>query len=347
MTPQIKTPALERRFARRSVLAVAGAAAAGLALPQVANAAGQIGYRDETTSLGAPFSPAAAAGTPKWLGHQPGKVYLGQTYNGDIAVAEAAAGGRFGVHRTFYQWTGGAGEDKAIANDHANGRLPWVSFKPPSGAASWAPIASGAYDADIRARARRYAAFNKPIIVTFHHEPTDDSPDGAAWAGAYCRIYDVMKAETGLKNVTFVPIHMEWVWHPLNKTTNFAPQFMTKAVMRRMPFLGIDVYQGNACESFSTSLGRIFDWMAAQGFADKMIGIAEIGSCDAFTGMPSGQWWNQQWDWVKANPNKVGIVAYFNTTLNSTRYWPLDESLTKMAAFQRSLNSTSMMARLA
>jgi hypothetical protein len=327
------------------MLAVAGAAAAGLALPQVAHAAGQIGYRDDTTSLGAPFSPAAVAGTPRWLGHQPGKVYLGQTYSGDVTDAEAAAGGTFGVHRTFYQWTGGAGEDRTIADDHAKGRLPWVSFKPPSGAASWAPIASGAYDADIRARARRYAAFSKPIIVTFHHEPTDDSPDGAAWAGAYCRIYDVMKAETGLKNVTFVPVHMEWVWHPLNKTTNFANQFMTKAVMRRMPFLGIDVYQSQAAESYGVSLGRIFSWMAAQGFADKMIGIAETGATDAF-GTPNGaKWWSDQWAWCQANPNKVGIVAYFNSSLNSRYNWLLTESPSKLAAFQASM-STPQTARL-
>ena len=36
-------------------------------------------------------------------------------------------------------------------------------------------MASGKYDADIRARARRYAELSKPVIVTFNHEPHNDN----------------------------------------------------------------------------------------------------------------------------------------------------------------------------
>ena len=67
----------------------------------------------------------------RWPGHRPGRVYLGMSYPGDIADAEAVTG-PVGVHRSFYQWDDLAREAEVIGDDHANGRLPWVSFKPPS-----------------------------------------------------------------------------------------------------------------------------------------------------------------------------------------------------------------------
>jgi hypothetical protein len=52
--------------------------------------------------------------------------------------------GPVGLHRTYYNWSD-AGEGKAITADHASGRLPWVSFKPPGGVGSWAAIGAGSY----------------------------------------------------------------------------------------------------------------------------------------------------------------------------------------------------------
>ncbi|MFV0460824.1 MAG: hypothetical protein ACK5MT_18870, partial [Actinomycetales bacterium] len=174
MTPQNTTPAQTGTVARRSFLTAALVGTAAVAAPTSALAAERKLKTGVATALARGTSSVPSA--PRFVGHQPGRLYLGQSYPGDIADAEAQAGGRFGVHRTFYQWDGGDREDARIREAHANGRLPWVSFKPPGGTSSWSAVGAGTYDADLRVRARRYAGYTKPVIVTFHHEPTNDSP---------------------------------------------------------------------------------------------------------------------------------------------------------------------------
>ncbi|MFV0458927.1 MAG: hypothetical protein ACK5MT_09205, partial [Actinomycetales bacterium] len=203
MTPHTATPVRPSVLARRSFLAAAVASTAAVAVPTVAFAGdrkvkagtsygwgkGKSGGStpteptptdptptDPTPTDPTPTDPPSTGATAAFLGHQPGRLYLGQSYPGDIADAEAQAGGRFGGHRTFYQWDGGDREDARIRAAHANGRLPWVSFKPPGGTSTGSAVGAGTYDADLRVRARRYAGYTKPVIVTFHHEPTNDSP---------------------------------------------------------------------------------------------------------------------------------------------------------------------------
>lgn len=223
-----------------------------------------------------------------------------------------------------------------------------MSFKPPAGPSTWTEVGSGARDADLRARARRYAAFSKPIVVTFHHEPTNDSTNGDAWAKAFIRIYDVMRAETGLKNVAFAPIIGDWAWNPKNPDQTLPTKFLTPDVMRRMAFLGVDLYQNASGEGFSSRLGRIYTWMAGRGFGSKMLGIGETGATESFASKTAVQWWSEQWAWVGANTDKIGVVSYFNSTRNSkdTVYWGLDESAVKLTAYKASLTS-KISARLA
>lgn len=80
--------------------------------------------------------------------HLPGHVHA------RIDRAAEAETGPVGLNRTFSTWRN-AGEDSQIRSDHANGRLPWISFTPPSSSSGmWSLIASGNHDGDIRARAR-------------------------------------------------------------------------------------------------------------------------------------------------------------------------------------------------
>ena len=196
------------------------------------------------TTLGSALASAAPAAGAAWPGHKPGKIYLGAS-GADLDVV-AGQGRAHGLRRTYYKWSGGTGETRNITKDHAANRLPWISFKPASTAAGgWAAIASGRYDADIRARARRYAAYSKPVIVTFNHEPHNDNTGTPAdFAKAWTRIHDVMANETSLKNVVSVPIIGDWCFNPRNK--NGHPEgFITEAVLDRCHFLGVDLYQNH------------------------------------------------------------------------------------------------------
>jgi hypothetical protein len=275
-------------------------------------------------------------GDARWPGHHPGQIMLGLS-SADLAGSLARTG-PVGLRRTYYNW-GDAGEDSAIKADHASGRLPWVSFKPPGGTAGWAAIAAGTYDADIKARATRYAGYAKAVISTFHHEPTNDSGDPGAWAAAYTRIYDVMNAETGLKNVTFAPIIGDWEFNPRNKDGQ-PGAYLTAPVLERIPFMGVDLYQNSSNDGFDARLTRIIDWLEYRGVTDPMVGIGETGCCLSEDPQPEA-WLQANWDWAVANADKIGAISYFDSTRNSkdAHVWRLDETTAKLNTYKRHLAS--------
>jgi hypothetical protein len=293
------------------------------------------------TTLGSALASAAPAAGSAWPGHKPGKIYLGASgQNMDALLAKT---GPIGLRRTYYTWSGGTGETRNITKDHAANRLPWISFKPAStGPGGWAAIASGKYDADIRARARRYATYAKPVIVTFNHEPHNDNTGTPAdFAKAWSRIHDIMKSETSLKNIISVPIIGDWCYSPLNK--NGHPEgFITEAVLDRCAFLGVDLYQNKSGDGYAVRLGRILAWLDARGHSDKMVGLGETGATNGF-GTPSAvQWWTASWTWAAAHTSRVAAISYFNSTRGGLRQnWALNESSAKLAAFKASLTSST------
>lgn len=294
-----------------------------------------------TATLGGAVSGATAP--VRWAGHKPGRIYLGVANADDLANTLRLTG-PVGLTRTFYKWSDGSREDRNISSDHAAGRMPWISFKPAStGSGGWASIASGKYDSDIRARARRYAAHSKPIIVTFNHEPHNDHTGSPAdFARAWTRIHDVMKNETNLKNVVSVPIIGEWEFNPVNRTGN--PQdFITGAVLDRCHFLGLDLYQTQKGEGYAERLGRVLNWLDGKGHSTKMVGLGETAASNDF-GSPNGaDWWAKSWAWAASNAGRVGAISYFSSLKNnnSGMDWRLNESAAKLAAFKKSLASST------
>jgi hypothetical protein len=280
--------------------------------------------------------PGGSSDGGRWPGHQPGQILLGIS-TPDLSASIAAVGA-VGLRRTYYTWAD-KGEDKAIRSDHAAGRLPWISFKPPGSTSGWAAIASGAYDADIKAMAQRYAGYAKPLIATFHHEPTNDGGDPAQYAAAWVRIYDVMAAETDLANVTFAPIIGDWEFNPKNRDGK--PQaYLTSEVLDRIPLLGIDLYQNETNEGYSSRLTRILDWLDYRGVPDPMVGIGETGCCLAEGPEPQA-WLQANWDWASANVDKIGAMSYFDSTRNSRdgRIWSLNETTPKTNTYKGLLAS--------
>jgi hypothetical protein len=295
-----------------------------------------------STTLGSSLASAATpVATPQFAGHKPGHIFLGAS--GPDFATSLAETGSVGLHRTYYSWTGGTGETRNITKDHAANRMPWISFKPAStSAGGWAAIASGKYDADIRARARRYATYAKPVIVTFNHEPHNDATGTPAeFAKAWTRIHDVMKSETSLKNVIDVPIIGDWCYNPTNKNGH-PEQYITSAVLDRCAFLGVDMYQNSTGDGYSVRMARILSWLDVRGYSNKMIGLGETGACNGFGTPNAVQWWTAGWTWAAAHTSRVAAISYFNSTRgNLKQNWVLTETAAKLAAFKTSLASST------
>ena len=287
-------------------------------------------------------SASGAAASAKFPGHKPGRIYLGVTAAGSVQDAIRSTG-PVGLVRTYYQWGDGSREDRNIKADHAAGRMPWISFKPQSTrAGGWAAIASGKFDADIRARARRYASLSKPVIVTFNHEPHNDNTGSPAdFAKAWVRIHDVMKNETSLKNVISAPILGEWEFSPINRHGD-PGAFLPESVLDRCHFVGTDLYQNKTGQGYDVRLAYILSWLDKRGHSDKAVGIGETGCTNDFGNPNAATWWTNSWNWAAAHSNRVCAIAYFNSARNNTlgKTWPLTESSSKLAAFKKSLNSS-------
>lgn len=294
------------------------------------------------SGAGTALAEPASAAPVQWPGHKPGSIYLGASSQDFNLTVDRA--GALGLRRTYYKWGDGARELRNIKNDHAARRLPWISFKPPSSSpGGWNAISSGKYDADIRARARRYAGLSQPVIVTFNHEPHNDRTGTAAeFAKAWSRIHDVMDSETGLENVVSVPIIGDWVFNPVNR--NDEPQYyLTPAVLDRCHFLGVDTYQNSSGQGFDVRVGRVLDFLSGRGYPTTMVGVGECGATDGY-GSPSGaQWWSDSWRWCADNSNRVAAVSYFNSlhNNNSGNNWLLWQSNAKLNAFRASVSSST------
>jgi hypothetical protein len=282
-------------------------------------------------------APGPGSGPGRWPGHVPGKIVLGLSST-DIAASVAAVG-PVGLRRSFYNW-GDAAEHRSIVADHASGRLPWVSFKPPGGGpAGWAGVAAGNHDADIKAMARRYADYSRPVISTFHHEPTNDGGDPADYAAAWVRIHDLMRDETGLANVTFAPILGDWEFNPRHREGR-PDAYLTPAVLARIPFLGIDLYQNAGNEGFAQRLVRVLDWLDYRGVKDPMVGIGETGCCLEEDPEPH-EWLRANWEWAVAHTDQIGVMSYFDSSRNSKdrHVWSLKETPAKTDTYKSLLAS--------
>jgi hypothetical protein len=290
---------------------------------------------------GVPLTAApagAAVTTPQWPGHRPGRIYLGAA-SPDYPKTLSNTGPQ-GAHRIFGSWNNATWQVPMAAADIAAGRMPWISFAPPAVSSPWAAVASCAYDADIRARARLYAGLKGPVISTFHHEPENDwsAGTGAQWAAAWCRVHDVMKSETGLKNVVSVPVIQQWVWDPYNSKHD-PKDWATPAVIQRCHFFGLNLYQAAKGIPFADKMPIVFNYFSALGFGSKMFGIAETGATNSTNNVPGDVWWSDAWKFMRANTDRFGVVTYFDSRQNNRvgYNWLLTETAKKLAAFKASL----------
>lgn len=296
-----------------------------------------------TTTTPSTTSPSPTSGGSAFPGLVSGQFYLGMSCGTACSTQEALLNRDYGLHRQYKNWGNWSGVAKAIQEDQREGRLPWISIKGPGGGPSgWRALANGSYDADIRGLAATLKANDdRPVFITFHHEPSNDGTDadGASWAAAYCHLHDVLSQLGALANVADPPILGDWLFNPRNSQD--PAKWLTSGVMHRMPFLGVDMYENSSGETYALRIPRIINWMAVRGY-HKMVGIGETGATDYYGGTTAVQWMNASLNWVAANTDKVVAVSYFNSMVNSRAgvYWPLDETWAKMTAYRNWLAST-------
>lgn len=276
----------------------------------------------------------------RWPGQVPGKLILGMSCPAPCSAREQELGQPYGVRRSFETWGGWSSIAADADTDHAAGRLPWVSIKGPGGnAAGWRALAAGQYDAAIRSLATTLKAHDdQPIILTFHHEPSNDATEaeGRDWAAAFSRLHDVLAAEGALDNVAFVPIVGEWLFNTANRNQD-PTNWVTDDVLSRSSFLGLDLYENNSGETFAERLPRVLTYLDAHGYPTMQVGIGEFGGTDArYDKTTAVQVIDRSLTWAVANLDRIGIASYFNSGANSREgvYWPLNESPQKLATFR-------------
>jgi hypothetical protein len=282
---------------------------------------------------------------PRFPGQRPGRIYLGMSCGVVCGKKVPQLGRNFGIHRWFKKWDNWRGVEKAIQEDRRGHRLPWISIEGPErGAASgWRDVGRGKYDRDIRALAKVLkASDDKPIFISFDHEPSDKAPDSEAgwWAHGYMHFYDVLKAHKALKKVAVPPIMASWMFSEFNHTDNPA-HWLLPGVLRRAPFLAVDMYQNDKATTYGQRLPSIARWLARHGHRHMMLGIGETASTDYYQNSSAVSWMNKSFRWASHHPGRIAAISYFNSTHDSRggAYWPLDETSAKLLAFRRWLSN--------
>jgi hypothetical protein len=278
-----------------------------------------------------------------------GQVLFGSATTTDVAVMEAAIGGKVGIRRSYYQASQvSAAVDRARA-DLVAGRVPWLSFKAP---ASWASMASGAGDAWAQDLANRLGGLPGPVWVAVHHEPEGDGP-AADWKAMQQRLSPIFRAKP---NIAYTMILMGWNQFFANKADQSLDVYWPGK--QHIDVLGFDPY--NWYDTTNSSGGKNYSWtelreyytkikawLDATGNSEVKWAVAETGYTDTAAAMaqngtaPNGKkvstlgtgadWLTRAYDDMKA----MGGIAltYFNVSAATNNEpadwtWPLNTTKT-------------------
>jgi hypothetical protein len=193
-------------------------------------------------------------------------------YQSDVSAFESLIGRKIAIRQTFVDWTK-AWPDSRTVDDHADGRIPLISWK----GTNLADIASGSYDVMIRERARAVKNLGFPIFVRWAHEmnaewyPWGNQP--ANYVAAWRRIHTIFDDE-GATNVA-------WVWAPSIPKGNWDAYYPGDSYV---DWIGADSYNWGTCKtpsagwkSFNAMFKAYHDHFAGNG---KPMMMAEIGSAE-------------------------------------------------------------------
>jgi hypothetical protein len=125
------------------------------------------------------------------------------------------------IHRSYFQWShipatlGSSTWLTTTSNDAiANGRLPYISVKPPGNASGWDNVAAGQYDNNIDQLLNWCASKEVPIWLAVHHEPEEEKSATnlpSNFVAMNARVRERMDA-LNVDNVSLQVSLMGWTW---------------------------------------------------------------------------------------------------------------------------------------
>lgn len=198
----------------------------------------------------------------------------------DKALSEAT-GGHIQARRLFFQTV--TDPLTIVANEPT---YPVISFKPAP--YSWAQIASGAADSDIKKIAANLKAMDKPLFMTIHHEPgkvalgptKGESGTAAEFAAMQSHVCDLIKA--GAPKVAYGVIMNGWMWGNLNSHFTDAQMevWLPKALRAKLDVIGADDYTEQGGETGIVKTKNRVAWAKRVGSV-KALGIGETNGYKA------------------------------------------------------------------
>jgi endoglucanase len=236
-------------------------------------------------------------------------------------------GRRLAIDQLYLRWA--APTPLAIVRwDLQRGSIPMISW----GGAPTSLIASGRYDAQIRARGLQLRALHGPVMLRWFAEmdgavnrANADSPK--SFVAAWRRIHNIF-SRVGATNVY-------WVWCPtaFNFTTGYAQQFYpgTKFV----DWIGADGYNwaprrpGAHWKGF----GQIFSGFYRWGISSrKPLLIGEFGVLEGAPGQKAA-WFKQADRELRTQFPAIRAVVYFDSDHRNFN-WRVTTSSTAFSAFR-------------
>jgi hypothetical protein len=183
---------------------------------------------------------------------------------------------------------------------------PVISFA--TGKYSWAQVAAGNADADLRAMATKLAALPCDVFVAVHHEPYGDGTP-AAWAAMQVHALPLLGPDPGVKVGV---IANGWWWSSMKKgyTDAEIAQWIPRSVINVSDVIAGDTYQSSATgENGAVKMKNMAAWARRVGGV-KALGVGEFNAVTAAAitaattelhSEPLFAWgcvWNANYEWA-------------------------------------------------
>jgi hypothetical protein len=209
----------------------------------------------------------------------------------------------------------GRSQSKLIQQAVSAGMMPVISYKVPN----VKTLISGGYDSWLTATRTYLDSLGVQVTATFHHEPHGDMDPADFRAGSQ-KFLTLMKAP----DIAVGPILNGWL---LDRQVSTFASYTSPSLLSQWDFVAVDSYQSGTASSPGKAMPAravplLANWMDAQGYPDKPIGLGEYNGHTAAAMKAAG-------DAILSTPE-----VWFGLAWNSTaRFSPLTGD--RLAEFQK------------
>ncbi len=270
-----------------------------------------------------------------------------------VTDRERATDRRLDIVHTYHRWFDSfpTATERAIAT---SGHLLFLNWEPVDAggvAMSWAAIAAGSHDREIRALGARLKAFGRPVLLSFSHEPEASYPahGGSAsdFVAAFRHVHDLVGA-AGASQV-------RWVWN----TMGLADPVWRGRYRQLYPgdryvdWIAWDPYNWADCrqrdwQSFAQTVTPFYQWLEANGFGNKPFMLAEFGSVEQPGQAGRKADWFTQIPAALAHLSNLKALVYFDLPRPPANCdWQISTSPESAAGYRAAAQRLDATAKLA